>query len=54
MEDVVNLKYLMEFGYNRMIDSLPIPVDYLELSKKTKVDLTFDSRIIEEMRAEMG
>ncbi len=54
MEDAVNLKYLMEFGYNRMIDSLPIPVDHLELSKKTKVDLTFDSRIIEEMRGEMG
>ncbi len=54
MEDVVNLKYLMEFGYNRMVDSLPIPIDYLELSKKTKVDLTFDSRIVQEIRGEMG
>lgn len=54
MEDAVNLKYLMEFGYNRMIDSLPISIDHLNPGKKTKVDLTFDRGIVEEIRYEMG
>ena len=54
MEDAVNLKYLMEFSYNRMIDSLSIPIDHLNPGKKTKVDLTFDCGIVEEIRYEMS
>lgn len=54
MEDVVNLKYLMEFGYNRMIEFFPIPVDYLKPEKEIKIDFPFDPGIIREIKSKMG
>jgi len=54
IEDVVNLKYLMEFGYNRMIEFFPIPVDYLEPEKEIRFDVPFDASIVQEIKGEMG
>ena len=53
IEDVVNLKYLMEFGYNRIIEFFPIPIDYLKPEKKIKIDLPFDPGIVQEIRDEL-
>ena len=52
-EDVVNLKRLMEFGYNRMTEFFPIPIDYLEPGKEIRIDVPFDPSIVQEIRAEM-
>lgn len=54
IEDVVNLKRLMEFGYNRIIEFFPIPIDYLEPGKEIKIDVPFDSSIVQEIRGEMS
>jgi len=54
IEDVVNLKYLIEFGYNRMIEFFPIPIGYLEPEKEIKIDVPFDSSIVREIKGEMG
>ena len=53
IEDVVNLKYLMEFGYNRIIELFPIPIDYLKPEKKIKIDVPFDPGIVQEIRDEL-
>ena len=53
IEDVVNLKYLMEFGYNRIIEFFPIPIDYLKPEKKIKIDVPFDPGIVQEIRDEL-
>ncbi len=54
IEDVVNLQCLMEFAYNRMIESLPIPIDYLEPRRETEIDVPFDPGIVQEIRREMS
>ena len=53
IEDVVNLKYLMEFGYNRMIEFFPIAIDYLEPGREIKIDVPFDASIVQEIKGEM-
>jgi hypothetical protein len=52
IEDIVNLKYLIEFGYNRMIDSFPILMDHLEPGRRIRIDVPFDPSIIREIRGE--
>ncbi len=52
IEDIVNLKYLMEFGYNRMIEAFPIPMDHFEPRRRIKIDVPFDPSIIREIRGE--
>lgn len=54
IEDVVNLKYLMEFGYNRMTRSFPIPIDHLEPGREIKIDVPFDPNVVQEIKGEMG
>ena len=54
IEDVVNLKRLMEFGYNRIIEFFPIPIDYLEPGKEIKIGVPFDPGIVQEIKGEMG
>ena len=53
IEDVVNLKYLMEFGYNRIIELFPIPIDYLKPEKKIKIEVPFDPGIVQEIRDQL-
>lgn len=50
IEDVVNLKYLMGFAYNRMIKFFPICVNPIEPGKKTIINVPFDASIIEEIK----
>ena len=50
IEDIVNLKYLIEFAYNRLIESFPIPIDYLEAEQKIRIDIPFDPSIVEEIK----
>ena len=54
IEDVVNLKYLMEFGYNRMTRSLPIPIDYLEPGRAIKIDVPFDPNVVQDITGQMS
>ena len=54
IEDVVNLKYLMEFGYNRMIEFFPIPIDYLEPRKEIEIDVPFDPSVVQDIKGEMA
>ncbi len=54
IEDIVNLKRLMEFGYNRIIELFPISIDYLQPGRKIKIDLPFDPSIVQEIRGEMN
>jgi len=54
IEDVVNLKYLMEFGYNRMTRSFPIPIDYLEPGRAIKIDVPFDPNVVQDITGQMS
>jgi len=44
----------MEFGYNRMTRSFPIPIDHLEPGREIKIDVSFDPNVVQEIKGEMG
>jgi len=54
IEDVVNLKHLMEFGYNRIVEHFPIPIDCLGAAKDIKINVPFDPSIVQEIKGEIG
>ncbi|UCG94512.1 MAG: ribonuclease H-like domain-containing protein, partial [Candidatus Aerophobus sp.] len=54
IEDVVNLKYLMEFGYNRMTRSFPIPIDHLQPGRAIKIDVPFDPNVVQDITGQMS
>jgi len=43
----------MEFGYNRMTRSFPIPIDRLEPGRDIKIDVPFGASIVQEIKGEM-
>lgn len=53
LEDAVNLKYLMEFGYNRAISKIPIRLNPIALEDRPALDLPFDPSIVMEIKDEL-
>lgn len=49
LEDVANLRYLMEMTYNRSINSLPIRVPKLKHKAAPQIDIPFDARLIKRL-----
>jgi len=49
VEDVVNLRWLLETGYNMAVARLPIEVERLCVAPRASVDLPFDSSIVDEL-----
>jgi uncharacterized protein YprB with RNaseH-like and TPR domain len=54
LEDVVNLKGLMEFGYNQAIGRLPISLNPIMLEPRPDLDVPFDPGIIQEIKDELA
>ena len=50
IEDVVNLRWLVERAYNLAIEKLPIEVPRIDVAERVRVDLPFDPSIIDELR----
>ena len=50
LEDVVNLKFLMEKGYNMMLEKLPVDLPVLQATDPPIVDHPFDPEILFEIR----
>ena len=54
LEDAINLKHLMEFGYNQAIDKLPINLNPLDLGPKPALDIPFDPNTVEEIKKDLA
>jgi uncharacterized protein YprB with RNaseH-like and TPR domain len=52
MEDVVNLRYLIEVAYNQAVAKLPIIVEPIPVHQKWNLDIPFDPDLIRKLRSE--
>lgn len=53
IEDVINLRWLMETAYNLSVDKLPIEAENLLVHPLPEIDLPFDPSIIDELSSPM-
>ena len=53
MEDVVNLRYLIEVAYNQAVARLPIMVEPIPVHQKWNLDIPFDPDLIQKLRSEV-
>ncbi len=51
IEDVVNLRWLMESAYNMAIARLPVAVTPIPVAERATVDLPFDPSVVEELQS---